>query len=271
MSKAAEARVRDELLQTLYSHALRCTLAAAAGGRSADDAAPSAGIFANLLPDDTILLPPRTAAGLRILCGLSRVPARGSVGRDRAMRVYPLPRNEAQAVAFCLAMGLAAADTPAPSGGGNSVVVVLPAAVRLSVSHAKSQTMPSDWSDAAAYAARAALPVLFVSIENSPPGWGSAAGAPADPSQPAPLFPSIPVDRDDALAVYRVAYECLGRARAGGGPSHLAAAHCPALPGGASGGALRRLEAMLRRRGCFSKAWQRALEREITREIAQRP
>ncbi len=270
MSKATEARVRDELLQTLYSHGLRCTLAAAAEGLRAKDAALAAGVFANLQAGDTILLPARST-GLRVLRGLGATPARTATARDRAARVYTLPADEAQAVAFCLAMGMAAADAPAGPGPGNAVIAVLPPRVRLLVSHAKSKTLPTNWSGAAAFAARAALPVLFVSIENSPPGRETAAGAPADPSAPAPLFPSIPVDRDDALAAYRVAFECLARARAHGGPSHLAAARYPALPGWGSGNALSRLEAMLRKRGCFSKAWQRALEREITQALTEGP
>ena len=263
MSKSTEARVRDELLQTLYTHVLRCTLAAAAAGVRAEDAATSAGVIANLQDDDIVLLPARRGVGLRTLCGLAPVPARHKA-HEHASRVYSLPRNEPQAVAFCLAMGLAA-------GVGQVVVVVLPPGVPLAVSHAKPRELPSTWTAAAAYAARAALPLLFLSVERSPAGPSSAAGAPADPSRPAPLYPSIPVDRDDALAVYRVAFECLSRARTGGGPSYIAAGRYPALPGplldSLSGDGLARLETMLRKRGRYSKAWQRSLEREITREL----
>jgi hypothetical protein len=268
MSKATEARVRDELLQTLYSHVLRCTLASAASGLRGEDSAAAAGVFANLHAGDTILLPARHAAGFRVLRGLSVASAKTGTARDRAARVYALPPSEAQAVAFCLAMGMAAADAPATHG--SAVVVVLPPRVHLHSSHARGHKLPSTWEDAAAYAARTALPMLFVSVAGSPAG-----NAAVDPSLPAPLYPSIPVDRADALAAYRVAFECLGRARAGGGPSHLFAGRYPAPPGigssGISGSALTRLEAMLRKRGCYSKAWQRTLEREITRELAGQP
>ena len=268
MSKATEARVRDELLQTLYRHVLRCTLATAASGIRAEDAAAAAGIFANLHDGDTILLPARHAAGFRVLRGLSATSAKTGTARDRTARVYAQPRSEAQAVAFCLATGMAAADAPADHG--SAVVVVLPPRVHLRSSHARGRELPSTWADAAAYAARAALPVLFVSVGGLP-----ARNAAVDPSVPAPLYPSIPVDREDALAAYRVAFECLGRARSGGGPSHLSAGRYPAPPGigssGISGSALTRLEAMLRKRGCYSKAWQRTLEREITRELAGQP
>jgi hypothetical protein len=267
MSKATEARVRDELLQTLYTHVLRCRLAAAAQGCRSDDAATAAGVFANLEPDDSILLPARHGSSLRVLRGLSVTPAIAGMARERAARVYGLPGEEAQAVAYALAMGLAAADAPGPGGASSAVVVVLPPRVVLQPSRATLRSMPRTWTDAAAYAARAALPLLFVSIAGSPAGKATAAGAPADARLPAPLFPSIPVDREDALAVYRVAFESLARARAGGGPSELAAGRYPALAGMPSGG-LERLEAMLRKRGCFSKAWQRSLERELTRAIA---
>jgi hypothetical protein len=268
MSKATEARVRDELLQTLYTHVLRCQLAAAAQGGRSDDAATAAGVFANLEPGDSILLPARHGSSLRMLRGLSIAAATTGMTRDRAARVYGLPADEAQAVAYALAMGLAAADAPSPGGLSSAVVVVLPPRVVLQLSRATLRQMPRTWSDGAAYAARAALPLLFVSIYGSPAGKTSAAGAPADAGRPAPLFPSIPVDREDALAVYRVAFESLARARAGGGPSELAAGRYPALTGMPSGG-LDRLEAMLRKRGCFSKAWQRSLDRELTRAIAE--
>jgi hypothetical protein len=277
MSKATDARVRDELLQTLYTHVLRCALASATSGLQAEDAATAAGVFANLRASDMVLLPTRPdghGSGLRALRGLSPVPSPTGQARDRSARVYPLPADEAQATAFCLAMGIAAADaltgdTSTPSALSHVVVVVLPRRIQLKVSHAKLRGLPGTWSEAAAWAARAALPLLFVSLERRPAGRNTAAGAAAEPSRPAPLYPSIPVDSDDALAVYRVAFECLARARAGGGPSHLAAARYPALPGALAGDGLCRLEAMLRKRGCYSKAWQRALERDLTRELSK--
>ncbi len=63
-----------------------------------------------------------------------------------------------------------------------------------------------------AYAGAQMLPVLYV-VQQGPErprkrGWKQT-------------FPSIPVDMHDAIAVYRVAYESIQRARNGGGPTWM--------------------------------------------------
>ncbi len=259
MSKEAEARVRDELLQRLYGDVLRCTLAlAGAGVRGGESAAAAAGVAANLQPADLLLVPARGAAGFRVMRGLAPSAGVGQLPRERAPGVLTLPRDESQAVATALG----AATMAAHAGQGALVCAVLPATAVCDRPEPgeKGSALPVSWAGAGVYAARAGLPLRLV------------ASRPAREQRDAhrlaaPAYPAIPVDREDALAIYRVAYECAARARIGLGPSLI---RCVPFAGNGSGDgdALARLEKMLRRRGAFSRAWHRQLERQVVRAIA---
>lgn len=272
MSKEAEARVRDELLQRLYASALLATLARAQAGAQVGATANkgmsegvAAALHATLWPSDLLLLPQKGAGSLRILRELAFQSDATPPSRDLAAGVLPLPKSEAAAVAFALGTAAAAAH----AGKGTLVCVLVPATASFgAVPSPTRRTAPRDWTGAATWAEAAhvaallALPLLlvqdYVGRMPSPP----ADALPAHLA-PAPLYPSIPVDREDALAIYRVAYECSTRARDGLGPSHLAC-----IPFKLRGqpaettDTLARLEAMLRRRGAFNKSWRRLLERQ---------
>jgi hypothetical protein len=286
MTKDVEARVRDELLQKLYRDTLHCQIAAAQVWSpvmpATGSAALAAGVCATLTLNDLLLIPHTGMPGFRTLRGL---PVQGSLLAQRQILagVQVQPRTEAAAVAQalgaaaalaaqknnCLHTGLVVCFPPVgrfPSGGA-SVASSSPA-VRASTSF--KATLPATWAAAGTYAARLALPLLFVT-DRALPGRDARRHTPL--SGPAALYPSIPVDRDDALAIYRVAFECAGRARAGTGPSHVQAvafslAGAVVPTGAAEGEGLARLEAALRRRGAYSKAWRRGLERELIRDLS---
>ncbi len=262
MSKEAEARVRDELLQSLYTATLRCTLSGTSAARVAQTGeAVAAGVCANLRPEDLVLLPRRGAPGFRLLRGLG--PAPGPPAVALAAGVLTLPADEPQAVTFALGAATAAACSRSGNAARPLVCVVLPRPLLSGGSTRKAAQSPSDWASAATYAAGLGLPLLLVADR---PRRARLRPAQARPAYrlPAPLYPSIPVDRDDALAIYRVAFECAVRARAGLGPSLLACVSVPAQP---QVSPLSRLEAMLRQRGAFHKAWRRQLERQLLREL----
>ncbi len=268
MSKEAAARVRDELLQNLYVQILRCTLAfahAGIGDKGQAAMAVAAGVAANLKLEDMLLLPPKGAAAFRVLRGLAAL-GQASHG-DQTAGVLPLPEEEAAAVAYTL--GAAAATQH--SSIGALVCAVLPGSVSLQKAEAAGQRraaarllFPQSWAEAGVYAAQHGLPLLLIS-DRARPRSPVETGA----HLPAPLYPSIPVDRQDPLAAYRVAFECAARARAERGPSHLDAMPFPAGLPGEDEAPLARLEAALRRRGAFSKVWQRQLERQLVRELTQ--
>lgn len=66
-----------------------------------------------------------------------------------------------------------------------------------------------------AYAAEHLLPAVFVALPRPGPVMASSLAGVARES----AVPTIAVDRSDAVAIYRVAQESIGRARAGGGPA----------------------------------------------------
>ena len=263
MSKAAEARIRDELLQGLYADTLRGTLACANAGISVRDAAFAAGMAACLRPGDLLLLPRGHASGcLRALRGLApRAATRLGTERELTAGVLTLPAEEAAGVS--LAMGAGAAARTAR--GGALVLVLLPSGLGADSAVSRATGFPSRWRQAGEYAALHALPLLLAGVG---PRVGSSLGRIEDAHlRPAARFPSIPVDRADALAVYRVTHECAQRARGGLGPSHIAGVGFRIRGEAEAADGLSRLETMLRRRSLFSKAARRHLEQQILREF----
>jgi TPP-dependent pyruvate/acetoin dehydrogenase alpha subunit len=124
------------------------------------------------------------------------------------------------------------------------------------------EMQPALWQRTLAFAAEHKLPVVFVSL---PP-----AQAPAAKSRLARLgsvstialrchVPGIPVDADDAVAIYRVAQESIGHARIGGGPALLECIPC-ILPEAhpvrkPSSEAIAALERYILDRGIVTRAW----------------
>ncbi len=266
MSKEAEARVRDELLQTLYASVLHADLAAAQrpAGRMPGAPALAAGMCAVLREGDLLLLPRGGAGAFRALRKLAP-HAESLPRRDLEAGVLALPREDAAAadVALGAAAALAHADN------GKVVCVLLPPRAPLaglSGGQAAKSASANPWDGLAATAAQLQLPLLLLADYPKPP---PAAPQTAKPPHrlPAPAYPSIPVDREDALAAYRVAYECTARARAGGGPSRIDAVPFRLRGQPAPPDALLRLETMLRKRGAFPKSWRRRLERDIIAKL----
>ncbi len=289
MSKEEQARVRDELLQGLYRSVLRCELARARAGDSSGSGsaldALAAGVCANLKPGDLLLLPARGAESFRVGRGIATA-APGSP-REREAGVFTCPRDGASAIGFTL--GLAAAlEKNCPR---SLVAVLLPSqALKQSTAPAHGKhtranekqkkwpvdKLPADWNAALPYAAECRLPILFLSAHGAWPRRFSEPATEGGPG-PAPLYPSIPVDGEDPLAAYRVAFECAARVRLpGGGPSHIAAVpfrlrrqtENPNASPDASPDARARLEEALRKRGAFSKAWRQQLERTLVAELS---
>ena len=242
VSKDEAARVRDELVKELYRAVLLCDLHAAGTGKPAGSHALAAGVCANLQLSDLLLLPARRGTAFRVL---RRAPGRHAAA-DFEAGVLALPRESAMSFA------LGAAAALKRSNAGALAVVLLPA----------SAASPSPWDEAGIQAAQLGLPLLLVSEEKTAPRAGT-------PEKPAPSYPTIPVDGDDALAVYRVAYECAARARAGLGPSRIAGVPFHVRRQAPAPGALARLEAMLRARGAWDKAWRRRQERTLIAELSQ--
>lgn len=265
MSKADEARIRTELLQRLYAGILRCRVAAQdtpQGNPTTNislSQALAAAVSLNLLSGDLLLLPGQRSHAFRCLRGLQLTAGPSTVIRDLAAGVVTQPTTEAAAVA----QALGAAAQAAHAGKGALVCAVATSFKSHGFQKPKSlASWPVDWATAADYAARLGLPLLLLTDRESP-RTGRTDSAPH--RHPTPLYPSIPADREDALALYRVAFECIARARTGGGPSHILSLPYQLAPGE---DALVRLEIMLRQRSAFTRAWHRGLEHQMQAELS---
>jgi TPP-dependent pyruvate/acetoin dehydrogenase alpha subunit len=123
------------------------------------------------------------------------------------------------------------------------------------------------WQEALRFAGRHCLPLLaLVNTKIS----GKPASAKRKPfvsllSEGNPCeFPVIPVDANDVVAIYRVAFESIHKARHGGGPTLIQAISLPHPPGiKASSGehpdAISKMEAYLTGKGLFSLSWKQKL------------
>jgi TPP-dependent pyruvate/acetoin dehydrogenase alpha subunit len=131
------------------------------------------------------------------------------------------------------------------------------------------EVTPGLWRRTLAYVADQELPVLFVVL----PAVGRLSTVKAGGMTAICLrhgIPGIAVDADDAVAIYRVAQEALGRARMGGGPVLMECV--PFVLEGARGlhkasmDAIRGLEHYMLGRHIATKKW---MERE-TKSFAKR-
>jgi pyruvate dehydrogenase E1 component alpha subunit len=122
--------------------------------------------------------------------------------------------------------------------------------------------------EAQAMASAARLPVLFVedglkaeAERLSPRRNGKNA--------PASEYPTIPVDTQDVVAMYRVAHESIARARDGGGPTHIVGVRWKLKAGGrtrvkaSSEDAVVHLERWLIARGLPAQEWRQEIVAEF--------
>ncbi len=112
------------------------------------------------------------------------------------------------------------------------------------------------------FAAKQQLPILFVTQngleEPSARLKAKAAGVHSDQYS----FPCIPVDGHDVVAVYRVAFEAMTRARQGGGPTLI---DCKAGP--MSRDPLLLMEEYLTRKDLFTPGWKQRLQESFQVEV----
>ncbi len=121
-----------------------------------------------------------------------------------------------------------------------------------------AELSPADWKSILTEALRLELPAVFVVL----PARGNPAPNPA-PNQDVGVaelssklgVPGIPVDAADAVAIYRVAQESIGRARAGGGPALI-----EAIPFPASGDPIALLGKQLIAKRVATERWTRTIQ-----------
>ena len=154
------------------------------------------------------------------------------------------------------AVGAAAAlKTSVAKGAGVVVVYVRP-----------GEVTPALWRKVLGFAAAEVLPIVFVVMPVARVGAAGGVGALALRSG----VPGITVDGDDAVAIYRVAQESIGRARIGGGAAVI---EClPFVVSGVKGkrgnDAVAGMERYLLQRGVVKRGWMEKEVRGFARRLA---
>jgi TPP-dependent pyruvate/acetoin dehydrogenase alpha subunit len=130
------------------------------------------------------------------------------------------------------------------------------------------------WKAALTFVAKELLPIVFVALPSPRLRSGKAQSAKLDAVSAISLasgIPAIAVDADDAVAIYRVAQESIGRARSGGGAALI---ECiPFILHGAStaapADALATLQSTLLQRGIATRTWIEREANSFARRIAK--
>jgi TPP-dependent pyruvate/acetoin dehydrogenase alpha subunit len=134
------------------------------------------------------------------------------------------------------------------------------------------EVLPALWQKALTFASQQRLPVLFVvlpAVRNAKPVKAGVMSALA----PRHGIPGMAVDAADAVAIYRVAQEAIGRARIGGGTALLECV--PWVVTGAkdsrktSADAIAGLEQYMLSRGVATKRWMEREAKSFATRVAR--
>ena len=253
-SKSAFSLISDHQLQQMYATMLRCRrIAETENGDSnlstIGQEAAVVGVAIDLQPEDTVL-PFRDARTARHIKG---APLKASIGAD----IHPhkqewdeiaanmIPRSASVAAQLHLATAVALANKAKKN---SNIVVAFLEQEAISV---------ADFQSTLDFAAAQDLPMIFV--------WAHNLGMKTRPNSKlleeistraqACNIPAIPVDGNDVVAVYRVAFESVQRARNGGGPTVIEA-HTHRTAQGSEHDPIATMERYLDRRELFTTEWK---------------
>ena len=277
--------ISDAKLKQLYATMVQCRLLAERACRlrgkpqsaglyaaSVGQEAIATGCAIDLKPEDTIALPPQNAIaglvkGVPLADIVAQIYARPTAHSRSPNILMPSPTQ-------CTQLGLATSVALANKRKtkGNVVVAFCD----------KATTALGCWHEALELAASKTLPIIFV-VEDNPradPASLKASGKEEDPSETAWSygFPIIPVDANDVVAVYRVAYESVERVRQGGGPvlmeGKLYRLFNQTKRRGANSAASRgdrdpliHMERYLKAKGLFTASWKDQVVQEFSRNL----
>jgi TPP-dependent pyruvate/acetoin dehydrogenase alpha subunit len=187
--------ISNEKLQQMYTMMLQCRILAAhvkGGSALRKQEAAAVGATIDLEPGDALVIPAHpVVAGFLKGAPLNTLLAQQSPTKQQRNAAVSAGTQSA------LATGIALAHNAEKSG-------------QVAVAFLSQPVAAGD--EALFFACAHKLPIVYVDIS------GVAQALPADVFR----FPIIPVDGSDVVAVYRVAHECILRARQGGGPSLIA-------------------------------------------------
>jgi len=246
-------------LQQVYTAMLRAQMLEAKLAPAAQrmPEAVAAGLLVDLRTEDALASPApshRFLKGVPLKQLVAKKQSRTRLSHERetdhgfpAQNVLPVIADTAAAVNA--ALGVALAYKLNDTSDRNSDIVLV------------FTTDAAACMSAARLAEQHRLPILFVFMQNSPKAALSLRTRRYG-------IPGMPVDRDDALAVYRVAQEAIARARSGGGPTLVECIRY-GVPQRRGQNAIATMERYLTRKGLFTAKWKRTLLAGFRRELAQ--
>ncbi|MGH9521092.1 MAG: thiamine pyrophosphate-dependent enzyme [Terriglobales bacterium] len=250
--KPQQAIVDNETLRRLYEIVLGCRTAAERKRDPAVEGATAQAAATIELKSDDAIATSRESVAVELVRGVS---LRAALAKIETPVNGSAPKLIARAGAGASQLSVAAGVALAQKfDGRNGIVVALTDAATMS---------PGAAYDALNYASANKLPMIVV-LDN----MASAAGVPAPDFTTiaqAHGVPGLLVDRDDAVAVYRVAREAINRARTGRGPSLI---ECRGFESSES--PLRHLEGYLAKHGLWTERWKRELLARIERDLRAR-
>lgn len=238
--KHGNTLISDATFRRLYELALRCEQR---GGGNAM-AAALAGVAANLRPDDAVL-----AQEPALVAPLIQAEGAPSAG-PRDVRAY--------SERIIAALSSALADRLRKN---RRVTVILGEGVSDPILREAYQI-----------AEEARLAVIFIEDGRAAGRSGAVKKAAGPLPQRIGAMPAIPVDAQDVIALYRVAYESIARAREGGGPTRMQCVPWPAANASdkteSHGSAVGHLTQWLKTRGLPVDEWRRTIAAELEAERA---
>jgi len=234
----APSLISDTKLRQMYAMMLKCrmieshTRNRSNGSLWKGKEAVAVGVAIDLRPEDTIVFSSNAA----VASFLKGAPLRSIFHQphgDSSRSVRKHGKSVARpgaAAQSALATGIAYASRSENKGG---ITVAF---------FSESPDTCEAGGDALSFAAKQHLPVIYVYSGEADLTQMHSYG-----------FPVIPVDGCDVVAVYRVAHECMIRARRGGGPSIIACLLPKNGRSGASQDPLQNMEGYLTAKGLFKK------------------
>ena len=216
--------ISDATLRNLYARMLECRIL---GQSTRGLEAVYAGATAELRPADALFCTQERLA--RFLSGAAPDDGLHPIPGRKPQKDLSLPEQ--------IALATGASVTVARRKPGAVTVALL----------AKSKGTLKEAQTVLRFAAANKLPLLYVCSDIAE----DATSLKCD-------FPLIPVDNKDVVAIYRVAYECILRARQGQGPSMIVGSSWIR-----KSDPLRNMEHYLAAKGILDDGWKQQLQREM--------
>ncbi|HUZ03709.1 MAG TPA: thiamine pyrophosphate-dependent enzyme [Acidobacteriaceae bacterium] len=303
-SKTGGPLISHDKLKLLYSTMLQCRLleekaqglrkTARFKGRyytAAGQEAAFVGAAIDLRPEDAVApshldFIPNFIKGVPLNVLFSQINGRATgPGRFSAQAVYSSTAPTTLAAQLNIGNGIALANKMRKN---DNLVVAFFAADAASLDAASLDSL----QEALSFAGAQDLPIVFVCQNNlavsqnnlgvSQNNLGATSRQLQSPTKqlPSPTkieeinrmaqacgFPGIPVDGQDVVAMYRVAYESMQRARNGGGPTLIEAMTAGNAMPGSDNDPITAMERYLTQRNLFEPAWKQQIKKSFGKEL----